>query len=123
VAGCLLLLVFVAAPLRRSGAYTLPDFAEGMRKSRPVRRLVRVLVVGAGWLYLIPQLRGAGLTLRIPAGAAVCCGRVVVALVVAAAVAAGGMRSITLAEIHRAAGSGAVPVTGLAGGGAPAGRW
>lgn len=28
-AGYLLLLVFVAAPLRRSGAYTLPDFAEG----------------------------------------------------------------------------------------------
>ncbi len=27
-AGYLLLLVFVAAPLRRSGAYTLPDFAE-----------------------------------------------------------------------------------------------
>ena len=27
-AGYLVLLVFVAAPLRRSGAYTLPDFAE-----------------------------------------------------------------------------------------------
>ncbi len=27
-AGYLMLLLFVAAPLRRSGAYTLPDFAE-----------------------------------------------------------------------------------------------
>ncbi|MBK3589882.1 cation acetate symporter, partial [Streptomyces sp. MBT57] len=31
-AGYLVLLVFVAAPLRRSGAYTLPDFAEGRRR-------------------------------------------------------------------------------------------
>ena len=33
-AGYLVLLVFVAAPLRRSGAYTLPDFAEARLESR-----------------------------------------------------------------------------------------
>ena len=38
-AGYLMLLVFVAAPLRRSGAYTLPDFAESRLESRGVRRL------------------------------------------------------------------------------------
>ena len=36
-AGYLVLLVLVAAPLRRSGAYTLPDFAEARLESRPVR--------------------------------------------------------------------------------------
>ena len=40
-AGYLLLLVFVAAPLRRSGAYTLPDFAEARLGSR--RRPRRLL--------------------------------------------------------------------------------
>ena len=33
-AGYLVLLVLVAAPLRRSGAYTLPDFAEARLESR-----------------------------------------------------------------------------------------
>lgn len=33
-AGYLVLLVLVAAPLRRSGAYTLPDFAEARLQSR-----------------------------------------------------------------------------------------
>ena len=35
--GYLVLLVLVAAPLRRSGAYTLPDFAEARLESRGVR--------------------------------------------------------------------------------------
>ncbi|MGY4768938.1 sodium:solute symporter family transporter [Kribbella sp. CWNU-51] len=34
IVGCLMLLVLVAAPLRRSGAYTLPDFAETRFESR-----------------------------------------------------------------------------------------
>ncbi|WP_327233140.1 cation acetate symporter [Streptomyces sp. NBC_01317] len=97
-AGYLVLLVFVAAPLRRSGAYTLPDFAEGRLESRPVRRLVSVFVVGAGWLYLIPQLQGAGLTLKILTGAPYWLGGVLVAVVVVVAVAAGGMRSITFVQ-------------------------
>jgi Na+(H+)/acetate symporter ActP len=97
-AGYLVLLVFVAAPLRRSGAYTLPDFAEGRLESRPVRLLVSVLVVGAGWLYLVPQLQGAGLTLKTLTGAPDWLGGVLVALVVVVAVAAGGMRSITFVQ-------------------------
>ena len=42
--GYLVLLVLVAAPLRRSGAYTLPDFAEARLESAVVRRLCAVLV-------------------------------------------------------------------------------
>ena len=38
--GYLVLLVLVAAPLRRSGAYTLPDFAEMRLGSRRLRRVV-----------------------------------------------------------------------------------
>ena len=39
VAGYLVLLLMVAAPLRRSGAYTVPDFAEVRLRSLAVRRL------------------------------------------------------------------------------------
>ena len=68
-AGYLLLLVFVAAPLRRSGAYTLPDFAEMRLESQAARKVASVLVVAIGWLYLVPQFQGAGLTLRAVTGA------------------------------------------------------
>ncbi|WP_031098067.1 MULTISPECIES: cation acetate symporter [unclassified Streptomyces] len=97
-AGYLVLLVFVAAPLRRSGAYTLPDFADARLESRAARRVASVLVVGVGWLYLLPQLQGAGLTLGLVTGAPRWLGGVLVAVVVTLAVAAGGMRSITFVQ-------------------------
>lgn len=96
--GYLVLLVLVAAPLRRSGAYTLADFAELRLESRRIRALCSVLVVGIGWLYLVPQLQGAGLALRQVTGWPAWVGGVVVAVVVALAVSAGGMRSITLVQ-------------------------
>ncbi|MEU1477627.1 cation acetate symporter [Streptomyces sp. NPDC001668] len=97
-AGYLVLLLFVAAPLRRSGAYTLPDFAEARLASQAVRRLAGAFVVGVGWLYLLPQLQGAGLTLTVLTGAPQWLGGVIVAVVVVATVAAGGMRSITFVQ-------------------------
>ncbi len=96
--GYLVLLVLVAAPLRRSGAYTIPDFAEARLESRTVRRLASVLVVVVGWLYLLPQLQGAGLTLRTVTGAPAWAGAVGVAAVVVLNVVAGGMRSITFVQ-------------------------
>jgi Na+(H+)/acetate symporter ActP len=97
-AGYLVLLLFVAAPLRRSGAYTLPDFAEARLASQAVRRLASAFVVGVGWLYLLPQLQGAGLTLTVLTGAPDWLGGIIVAVVVVAIVAAGGMRSITFVQ-------------------------
>ncbi|MFJ4516779.1 cation acetate symporter [Streptomyces sp. NPDC088816] len=97
-AGYLVLLLFVAAPLRRSGAYTLPDFAEARLASQGVRRLAGAFVVGVGWLYLLPQLQGAGLTLAVLTGAPDALGALIVAVVVVAIVAAGGMRSITFVQ-------------------------
>jgi Na+(H+)/acetate symporter ActP len=97
-AGYLVLLALVAAPLRRSGAYTLPDFAEIRLGSRTVRRAASVLVVLIGWLYLVPQLQGAGLTLATQTGAPAWAGGLVVCVVVLTAVAVGGMRSITFAQ-------------------------
>jgi Na+(H+)/acetate symporter ActP len=97
-AGYLALLLFVAAPLRRSGAYTLPDFAEARLGSPRLRKLATGFVVVIGWLYLVPQLQGAGLTLATVSGAAPWLGAVVVGAVVTANVATGGMRSITFVQ-------------------------
>ncbi len=97
-AGYLVLLVLVAAPLRRSGAYTLPDFAEARLASRHVRNLCSVLVVAIGWLYLLPQFEGAGLTLAAAIDAPRWVGPVVVGAVVLVNVGSGGMRSITFVQ-------------------------
>jgi cation/acetate symporter len=97
-AGYLLLLVFVAAPLRRSRAYTLQDFTEFRVESLHARRVASALVVLIGVLYLVPQFQGAGLTLRTLTGAPAWVGAVVVALVVLANVVSGGMRSITITQ-------------------------
>ncbi len=97
-AGYLVLLVLVAAPLRRSGAYTLPDFAEARLGSRTVRAACSLLVVGIGWLYLIPQFEGSGLTLHAAIGAPEWTGPLVVGAVVLANVTSGGMRSITFVQ-------------------------
>ena len=97
-AGYLVLLVLVAAPLRRSGAYTLPDFAEARLESTQVRLAASLLVVGIGWLYLLPQLQGASLALRAATGAPEWVGGALVAIVVLLNVTAGGMRSITFVQ-------------------------
>jgi cation/acetate symporter len=97
-AGYLVLLVLVAAPLRRSGAYTLPDFAEARLASPRVRAASSLLVVAIGWLYLLPQFQGAGLVMEAAIGAPRWLGAVVVAAVVLANVLSGGMRSITFVQ-------------------------
>ncbi|OLR95583.1 sodium/solute symporter [Actinokineospora bangkokensis] len=98
-AGYVALMLFVAAPLRRSGAYSLPDFAEARLGSRQLRGLSTVFVVFIGMLYLVPQLQGAGLTLKqVVPGVPLWAGAVVVAVVVVGNVLGGGMRAITVVQ-------------------------
>jgi Na+(H+)/acetate symporter ActP len=99
-AGYLALLLFVAAPLRRSGAYTLPDFAEVRLGSAQLRRICTAFVIIVGWLYLVPQLQGAGLTIaavtdhRYPRWI----GAAVVMVIVTFNICTGWMRSITIVQ-------------------------
>lgn len=97
-AGYLMLLLFVAAPLRRSGAYTIPDFTQARTESLGVRRLTSILVIVIGWFYIVPQLQGAALTVGITTGLPRWAGAVAVAVIVGVVVAAGGMRSITFVQ-------------------------
>jgi len=97
-AGYLALMLFVAAPLRRSGAYTLPDFVEARLGSKGLRRFSTAFVVFIGILYMVPQLQGAGLTLATLLPVPVWVGAIVVMVVVTFNVMAGGMRAITVVQ-------------------------
>jgi Na+(H+)/acetate symporter ActP len=97
-AGYLALLLFVAAPLRRSGAFTLPDFCQVRLGSRRLRGLATFFVMFIGCLYLVPQLQGAGLTFTTVTGGSYPLGALLVGAVVTANVALGGMRAITFVQ-------------------------
>lgn len=97
-AGYLMLLFFVAAPLRRSGAYTIPDFAEARLESTTARYITSILVVVVGWFYIVPQLHGAALTIRTTTGLPSWVGAGAVVAVVVLTVVTGGMRSITFVQ-------------------------
>jgi Na+(H+)/acetate symporter ActP len=97
-AGYLVLLVFIAGPLRRFGAYTIPDFAEGRFGSPRFRRLAVGLVILIGLFYTLPQMKAAGITVSTAAGVPYITGVVVVGAVVVSIVVAGGMRGITLVQ-------------------------
>ena len=100
-AGYLALLLFVAAPMRRFGAYTIPDFAEARLEARWLRGVAAGVVLAIGGFYLVPQLKGAGLTLGVVTGAPYWVGVVGVGAVVALVVALGGMRGITYVQAYQ----------------------
>jgi Na+(H+)/acetate symporter ActP len=97
-AGYLVLLATVAAPLRRFGAYTVPDFAEGRLESPRVRQAATGLVLLICAFYLLPQMEGAGVTLEVAFGGPYWVGVLVLGLVVTAAIASGGMKGITFVQ-------------------------
>ncbi|MGB6246304.1 cation acetate symporter [Gordonia sp. (in: high G+C Gram-positive bacteria)] len=97
-AGYLSLLLFVSAPLRRSGAYTVPDFAEFRLASLRARKASMVVVIVICVLYLVPQLQGAGLTLNILLHIPPWVGATGTGLLVIVNVVGAGMRSVTFAQ-------------------------
>lgn len=98
LAGLVLMVALVAAPLRRSGAYTLSDFTEWRLGSRKVRRVASACVCVAAWVYLLPQLQGVGLTLTVTAGLPQWAGMAVVLGVVALVVLSGRTRGVTAGQ-------------------------
>ncbi|EID54209.1 sodium/solute symporter [Saccharomonospora xinjiangensis] len=97
--GFLALGIFVAAPLRRSGAYTIPDFLEARLGSTGLRVVSTVFVAVLGLVYLVPQLQGASLALTsIAPEAETWWGPALVAAFVTANVLLRGMRSATLVQ-------------------------
>jgi cation/acetate symporter len=97
--GYLFLLLFIAGPLRRFGAYTIPDFAEGRYDSPVFRKIAVCFVLFIGFFYTMPQMKGAGTTLAyIFPGLPYWAGVVLVGAVITLNVALGGMKGITLVQ-------------------------
>src|SRR5258707_1056688 len=96
--GYLFLLLFIAGPLRRFGAYTIADFAEGRFDSPTFRRIAVMFVLFIGFFYTMPQMKGAGITLNSILGVPYAVGVILVGSVIAFNVALGGMRGITLVQ-------------------------
>ena len=97
--GYLFLLLFIAGPLRRFGAYTIPDFAEGRFDSPLFRKIAVIFVLFIGFFYTMPQMKGAGTTLAyIFPGLPYWVGVVLVGAVITFNVALGGMKGITLVQ-------------------------
>ena len=97
-AGYLVLLLLVAAPLRRFGAYTIPDFAIGRLGSAGLRQAATALVLVIGWFYLLPQMKGAGITLQWVLGTPYWIGVATLGVVVSGNIAMGGMKGITFVQ-------------------------
>ncbi len=97
--GYLFLLLFIAGPLRRFGAYTIPDFAEGRYDSPVFRKIAVLFVLCICFFYTMPQMKGAGVTLSyIFPGLPYWVGVALVGAIITLNVALGGMKGITLVQ-------------------------
>lgn len=97
-AGYLAFSLFVAAPMRRSGAYTVADFADARLGSPVLRQVCTAFVLVIALLYLLPQLQGAGLTVATISGLPAWYGVVTAAVVVVVTVVVGSTRSVTFVQ-------------------------
>ncbi|PRY02346.1 cation acetate symporter [Allonocardiopsis opalescens] len=97
-AGYIAMLILVAAPMRRSGALTPPDFAEARLASPALRRLCAVVVLVIGALYAVPQFRTAGLVLSAVSAYPYWVGVLVAGAVVSVTLVLGGMRAATYVQ-------------------------
>ncbi len=96
--GFLLLSLFIAAPIRRFGSYTIPEFVEGRLDSERLRTLVAIMVIVVSWFFFLAQLKGAGVVTRALIGTPYWVGVAAVAFLVAMNLSAGGMRGITFVQ-------------------------
>src|SRR5215212_8344754 len=90
--GYLFLLLFIAGPLRRFGAYTIPDFAEGRFASPGFRKIAVTFVLFIGFFYTMPQMKGAGVAMTSIFQTPYWVGVALVGAVISFNVALGGMK-------------------------------
>ncbi len=96
--GFLMLSLFMAAPVRRFGSYTIPEFIEGRLDAPHLRPVVAVMVIVVTWFFLLAQLKGAGVVVQGLIGTPYWVGVVAVGLLVALNLSSGGMRGITFVQ-------------------------
>ncbi len=99
-AGYILLLLFIASPLRRFGQYTIPDFCFGRFNSDRLRRVGILWTVVISSLYIIAQMVGVGTLMEsIIPGMPWVLGVVLLGSVITLYVAFGGMTGVTVTQM------------------------
>ncbi len=98
-AGYILLLLFIASPLRRFGQYTIPDFCAGRFDSDRLRHagIAWTCVISA--LYIIAQMVGVGTLMEVVTGIPWLWGVIALGSVITLYVAFGGMTGVTAAQM------------------------
>lgn len=100
-AGFVVVAIFFAAPLRRAGQFSIPDFLANRFDSQMVRLTAVAIVQLVVLVYLIPQMAGAGLTWEALVGKGLfgmspyATGILVSVAVIAVHAVSGGMRATT----------------------------
>lgn len=105
--GFMVVVLFIASPLRRFGEYTVADFAFGRFGTDRIRLLTVLAVLLTSLFYMAPQMFGAGTTWQVLVGAGLLgmdpytTGVVVVAAIMMFYVAVGGMKGTTLNQVFQ----------------------
>ncbi|MEV1174677.1 cation acetate symporter [Nonomuraea sp. NPDC049784] len=94
-AGFVVILALVVAPLRRSGTYTLPDFAEWRLRSARLRRFTTCFLLVIGLAFMVAQLHAAGVVVRLLTGLPPWLGWAAVASAALVVAFTGGQGSVT----------------------------
>ena len=104
--GFMVVVFFIASPLRRFGEYTVPDFAFGRFGTNRMRLVAVVGVLATSLFYMAPQMYGAGTTWKVLVGTGIGgvdnaynTGVVVVGVIIMIYVAVGGMKGTTMNQI------------------------
>ncbi len=105
--GFMVVVLFIASPLRRFGEYTVADFAFGRFGTSRMRLLTVLSVLLVSMFYMAPQMFGAGTTWQVLVGTGILgmdpytSGVVVVAAIMMFYVAVGGMKGTTLNQVFQ----------------------
>ena len=105
--GFMVVVLFIASPLRRFGEYTVADFAFGRFGSNRIRLITVLGVLLTSLFYMAPQMYGAGTTWQVLVGGGFLgmdgytSGVVVVAAIIAFYVSVGGMKGTTMNQIFQ----------------------
>lgn len=98
-AGWLVLLLFLASPIRRFGAYTIADFVAGRFHSRKLRIAAMIGTLMVSLFYIVPQMVGAGELLGLLLGWEYIFAVVIAGTLITIYVVLGGMRATTYNQI------------------------
>ena len=98
-AGWLVLLLFLASPIRRFGAYTIADFVAGRFHSKPLRMAAMVGTLMVSLFYIVPQMVGAGALLGLLLGWNYVFAVTIAGALITVYVVLGGMKATTYNQI------------------------